>query len=162
MSPSKINLGGGKYKVPGFLNIDSISYPEVDIVADLSKGIPLEDNSVEEVMAYSVLEHLDNTVGIMEEIYRVCKNGAKVDIIVPYFKTTGAFQDPTHKRFFTEKTFQYFDKKNKRYDFKCDFKVKRIEYKYVTTGYKLYILKYFKRFIWDVIKTMRVELEVIK
>jgi predicted SAM-dependent methyltransferase len=71
MTASKINLGGGPNRKEGFVNIDILPLPEVDIKADLNKGIPLPDNSVEEVTALSVLEHLEDTCFVMEEIYRV-------------------------------------------------------------------------------------------
>jgi SAM-dependent methyltransferase len=55
-----------------------------------------------------VLEHVDDTLATMEEIHRVCAPGAKVHIIVPHFSSNGAFTDPTHKRFFSALTFDYF------------------------------------------------------
>lgn len=48
----------------------------------------------------------------MEELHRICINGAKIKIITPYFSHVGASQDPSHKRFFTWKTFDYFEKGN--------------------------------------------------
>ena len=169
-SPTKINLGGGQHKKPGFATIDILQIPEVDIVADLEKGIPLPDNAVEEIIALSILEHLSDTVFIMEEIYRVCKNNAVLTITVPYAKSSAAFKDPTHKKFFVEKTFDYFDQdftKGKRlpdYNLKCNFKVQKISYKYYTPWFKDVpgIHRFFARFLWDIIKTMTVELRVIK
>lgn len=167
----KINLGGGPIRKEGFINIDRLSIPEVDIVANLNKGIPLHDNSVDEMMALSILEHLDDTCFIMEEIYRVCAKNAKVVITVPYLKSTAAFKDPTHKRFFSERTFEYFDKSliNKRmipdYNFACNFKIEKISYKYYNpSGIRSFILnnRFFIRFFWDIIKTITLELRVIK
>lgn len=167
----KLNLGGGPNKVAGFLNIDRLSLPEVDIVANLSKGIPLKDDTVDEVLALSILEHLDDTCFIMEEMYRVCANNAKVTITVPYLKSTAAFKDPTHKRFFSEKTFEYFDKDLIRkgrlpdYGFRCDFKIEKISYKYYNpSGIRalLFNNRFFIRFFWDIIKTITVELRAVK
>lgn len=44
----------------------------------------------------------------MEELWRVCRPGGLVHILVPYYNAAGAFQDPTHVKFFTERTFEYF------------------------------------------------------
>lgn len=52
-----------------------------------------------------VIEHVANLVGLMEEVYRVCKSGAVVEIVVPYYTSRGAFRDPTHVRYITEDTF---------------------------------------------------------
>jgi ubiquinone/menaquinone biosynthesis C-methylase UbiE len=163
---TKINLGGGRNKKEGFTNLDIINYPEVDIVTDLNKGIPLPDNSVEEVSALSVLEHLDDTCFIMEEIYRVCKKDALVTITVPYVKSTAAFKDPTHKRFFSERTFEYFDKRSKLpdYQLKCNLRIEKISYKYYTPWFRLIpgLHRFLARFFWDIIKTMTVELRTMK
>lgn len=167
----KINLGGGPNRKEGFLNIDRLSLPEVDVVADLSKGIPLPDNSVNEIMALSILEHLDDTCFIMEEMYRVCANNAKIVITVPYLKSTAAFKDPTHRRFFSERTFEYFNKSLVKqgalpdYNIRCDFKIEKISYKYYNpSGIRalLFNNRFFIRFFWDIIKTITIELRAVK
>jgi hypothetical protein len=44
----------------------------------------------------------------MKEIYRISKNWALVKIEVPYYTCNSSFADPTHKRFFTYRTMNYF------------------------------------------------------
>ena len=168
---NKISLGGGPIKKDGFLNIDILPLPEVDIVTDLNNGIPLTANSVNEVSALSILEHLTDTCFIMEEIYRVCENNAKLTITVPYFKSTAAVKDPTHKRLFSDRTFEYFDRSFidggllPNYNLKCNFKIEKITYKYYDSkGVRalLFNNRLFKRFFWDIIKTFTIELRAIK
>jgi len=62
----------------------------------------------------------------MEDLYRILKPGGVLKITVPYYNSKGTFQDPTHKRFFTEETFLYFTNHPKLpdYQLKCKFKVK--------------------------------------
>lgn len=48
----------------------------------------------------------------MKELHRICVKNAEIRIIVPYFTSVGAHQDPSHKRFFSWKTFDYFEKEN--------------------------------------------------
>lgn len=57
----------------------------------------------------------------MKELWRISKNGAKIKIIVPYFSHPISFQDPTHKRFFTLKTFDYFSENN-NYNYYTDIR----------------------------------------
>ncbi len=167
---SKVNLGGGNTKIEGFTNIDILALPEVDIVCDISKGIPLPDHTVEELYTAHFLEHLSDTVHIMSEIYRICAPNALVKIKVPYFKSIGAFKDPTHKSFFTEKTFDYFNKEMTNgqqlpdYQLGVNFKVEKIGYiwsapwiRYLPAK-KIFFLKHF----WNIARTMYVELRVIK
>ena len=86
----KLNLGGGIDVKTGYTNVDLLDLPQVDLVCDVTKGIPLEDNSVNEVVANHFLEHIADTDALMNELYRVCKNGAIIKIKVPYFKSIGA------------------------------------------------------------------------
>jgi hypothetical protein len=45
---------------------------------------------------------------LMEEVHRICKPGAEFHVIAPYYKYEGSYRDPTHVRFFTEHSFDYF------------------------------------------------------
>ena len=92
----------------GWINVDSSPVVNPDRILDLEKNLPFEDNSIESVNADHVLEHLTNVFNAMEEIYRVCKNGAEIRIEVPHYKSPLAFTNPDHKHFFTEKTFEYY------------------------------------------------------
>jgi ubiquinone/menaquinone biosynthesis C-methylase UbiE len=105
----KLDIGCGKNKKVGFTGLDIVKLPGVDIVCNLDKEkIPLEDNSVEEVFSMHSLEHVSDLLFVMEEIWRVCCDNAKVTIAVPYFTSVGAFRDPTHKHFFAFETFDHF------------------------------------------------------
>lgn len=108
---TKLNIGAGKDIKPDFVNLDIVKIPGIDVVHDVNKfPWPFKDNIFEFVSMSSVLEHLDNTLKIMEEIYRVSKNNAIIEIIVPHFASLGAFIDPTHKKFFSYYSFDYFTK----------------------------------------------------
>lgn len=165
----RVQLGGGEDKKKGYINIDILDLPTVDIVADITKGIPLPDSSVIEVTADYLFEHIPDTVALMQELYRICKPGAKVRIKVPYFKSTAAFKDPTHVSFFTERTFEYFDPDFvdkgvlPEYKLTMNFKLRHLTYNYYTRGTKyLPGVSLIRRFFWDVVKSLVVELEVIK
>ena len=166
----KLNLGSSDRIIEGFLNVDILPAKGVDIVCDLNKGIPLKDNSVTEIYACHILEHLDDTVKIMEEIYRVCKNGAIVKIKVPYFKSIGAFKDPTHRRFFTEETFYYLNKKEREkrglpdYGLKANFEIIKIAYLWSALWLRFLPLKkrFFMKHFWNIVRTIYFELKVIK
>jgi SAM-dependent methyltransferase len=104
-----LNLGSGRRYDPAAVNLDVTSATDPDVVHDLNQfPWPFPDNRFDHVEMRDVLEHLDDTVRVLEEIHRVCRPGATVLIIVPHFSSNGAFADPTHKRFFAAGTFQYF------------------------------------------------------
>ena len=105
----KIHLGCGKSRRDGYIGIDIATFDSDTIRHDLNKfPYPFKENSISEVLMSNVLEHLPNTIRVMEEIWRICIDGAIVNISVPYYNAVGAFQDPTHITFFTENTFDYF------------------------------------------------------
>lgn len=107
---TKLNLGCGPTKKEGYIGVDKVELPAVDIVHDLDTyPYPFESNSVDEVYCSHILEHLDDFNKTMEELWRICKPNALIIIKGPYFKSQYAFRDPTHKHFFTEKSLRYFD-----------------------------------------------------
>lgn len=108
-SSNKINIGCGKNIRKGYLNLDSVKLPNVDVVHDLNKyPWPLKDNTFDEVLCDNVLEHLDSIIEPMEEIWRISRNKNKIIIKVPIYPSIWAMADPTHKQFFTYMTFNYF------------------------------------------------------
>lgn len=126
---TKLNLGSGNDYKKGWVNIDISEEFSPDIVCDLSTGIPYGDSSVDEIYAHHFLEHIADTIFMMNEMWRVCKNGAKVHIEVPHQDSLMAFADPTHKRIFNEESFKYFCSNgehywiHKSYGIKCNFEL---------------------------------------
>lgn len=167
----KLNLGCGLNPLNGWVNVDKIRLPGVDVVHDSNKfPYPFDDNTAEYILMKSVLEHLDDVIKVMEEIHRILKPNGKVEIIVPYYKHRNAFTDPTHKHFFTERSMDYFFRNSCAFDFytKVKFKCMKFE-KYRGQGFPFWHLKkYFGINIGQNIKlplfpsTLRWLLEVIK
>lgn len=111
----KLHIGAGTDIKEGWVNHDVAELPGIDVVHDL--GVypwPWEDNSIDEIYMKDVLEHLPKTIKVMEEIYRVCKPGAKIFIAVPYWNSYEAITDPTHVSQFNEFTFEFFNPTNSR------------------------------------------------
>ncbi len=106
----KINLGAGEDIRDGFINHDITALSGIDVVHDLNVfPWPWEDSSVDEILARDVVEHLDDFMLTMEEIYRVLKPGGLLKIKVPYWNSVSCYADPTHKKGFHELTFRFFD-----------------------------------------------------
>lgn len=129
----KIDFGCGQRKKEGYVGVDALSLPGVDVVHDLNIfPYPFEDSAADDIWIDNVLEHLDNPLKVMEEIYRISKNGAKVVVSVPYFRSFYATIDPTHKNFFGVWWFSYFDPSHpfhSRYRYtEARFNLDRIEF----------------------------------
>lgn len=105
----RLNLGCGRKKIADAVNVDVTSETDPDLVHDLNQmPWPLPCNRFAEVLAFDVIEHLNDILGVMEEIHRVCKPGAIVRITVPHFSSHNAFTDPTHRHYFGCSSFDYF------------------------------------------------------
>jgi predicted SAM-dependent methyltransferase len=104
---TKIDIGCGNSKEPGFTGIDSRKLPGVDVVCDFEKdGLPYGDSTVDVIRAWDFIEHIADKVYTFREFWRVCKPGATVRIQVPDASWgQGAFRDPTHKSYWVPQSF---------------------------------------------------------
>lgn len=109
----KINIGSGLKRIDGYLNVDHNPAVNPDIVLNIENAeFPWPDNSIDAVIAHHILEHIGETfLKFMKELYRVCKNGAVIDIEVPHHRHENFYGDPTHKRFITVEMLKQFSKK---------------------------------------------------
>lgn len=109
-----INLGCGKTKIPDVIGVDRVKIKGyVDIVHDLNiLPYPFASHSVDEIHMYHVLEHLQEPVKKVEELYRILKPGGILHIRVPHFSSMGAFSDITHVRPFGYTSFDCFNVDN--------------------------------------------------
>ena len=106
----KLNIGAGHDIYDGWINHDIAALPGIDVVHDLNlTPWPWNDESMDEVVAYDVIEHLDDFIKIMEELWRVMAVGGRAKIRVPYMGSWSFAADPTHRRAFHESTFMFFD-----------------------------------------------------
>ena len=129
----KLHLGCGNDYKKGYINCDVSKEVHPDKIVDLEKRLPFEDNSVEEIIANHVFEHIVNFVPLMQEIQRVCKKESIIKIKTPFFSAWGQYNDPTHVRFFTPFTFNYFKKGNYSHEVGANkdmFKVKKVKINY--------------------------------
>jgi len=110
---NKLNLGCGFRKEEGFINIDNDPNVNPDFLVSLGvDSLPFKNNTFEEVIASHILEHIGTGyLFLFKELYRVCKHGAIIHIIVPHHRSDWFYDDPTHIRPITSNSFQLFSKK---------------------------------------------------
>lgn len=156
---TKLDIACGAQKHEGFTGIDVIRSPGVNIVHDLQRfPWPIESDSVEEAVCAHYIEHIPHSEAMVEgvpqrwkdsharwgfvrdawfdtfeEIHRVCKDGAIVDIVVPYYSSKRADQDPTHARRIMEESFFYLDQRWLEanlcaYPYSADFRIVGVTY----------------------------------
>lgn len=106
----KLNLGCGNKHEPGFINVDSYAAHKPQQVWDLNKvPYPWQNESIDNVKMRHVLEHVDDVIVTMNEVWRILKFGKRVHIEVPYVTHFQAIGHPQHKHFFHWGTFGWLD-----------------------------------------------------
>ena len=108
MSPRGLDLGCGGRKRPGALGLDLSPRPGVDLVADLERGLPFKDRCFDQVRLRHVVEHLSDVTRLMAEVHRVCRPGARVEILTPHFSAAAAYRDPSHRQRLSVASFDYY------------------------------------------------------
>jgi len=122
--PKQLNIGSGKNFKEDFLNLDINVYWGPDIVYDLNNPLPqaksqkfktkrfglieIKENIFEKIIAYDVLEHIQNLTVCMKSCLSLLKIDGIFEISVPYDLSLGAWQDPTHVRAFNENSWLYY------------------------------------------------------
>lgn len=105
---------GGRFNNP--YEYESVDLKDADVICDLNKDWPFEDNSVGVIRAYDLMEHLPDKLHFIKEAYRVLAPGGYLLSMTPSTDGRGAFQDPTHVSFYNENSFLYYiENKMKRF-----------------------------------------------
>lgn len=121
---------GKDYNPQKYITLDRVMLPGVDIACDITKGLPFENDTIDDIICVHVLEHVQDLEFIMREFHRILKPNGLLKIWVPHCFSPGAFGDSTHVRFFTFETLKQFDKTHPvhyYYDFHFKFIKSRIQ-----------------------------------
>jgi SAM-dependent methyltransferase len=86
--------------------VDPFLLPRRGLRADLEGGLPFRDDSVDEVFCYDVLQRIADLPLALQELWRVCKDGALVHVRVPHASSPfTTWMDVTQRRGFTLEAF---------------------------------------------------------
>ena len=76
-------IGGAGRAVPGYVNLDLLAIPGVDVAADAAH-LPFPDGVFTRVECDAVLEHVPNAEAVLREIARVAAPGGYVHLVTPF------------------------------------------------------------------------------
>lgn len=84
----RLHLGCGKRYISGWTNIDGAEIAgqkKPDMVLDLSKPLPFDDRSINEIMAIHLFEHFypQDALGILSDWYRVLRPMGRLVLEMP-------------------------------------------------------------------------------
>jgi len=131
--PRLLDLGCGRNKRAGAVGVDRSLASDADVVADLDRvPYPFADDSFDDIVMDNVLEHLGDVPAVLAEVHRIGRPGARLRILVPYFRLPYAAIDPTHRHLFTAQSLSYFDAGHplyRRYGYTtADFEVRSVRF----------------------------------
>ena len=108
----RLHLGCGRTILPGWVNVDQVKLPGVDVIADLGicrhQPLPFTTGTVSEFLLSHVIEHIDDSLSLMQELHRIAMPGAKLIARTPYGSSDDAWEDPTHVRAYFIQSWGYF------------------------------------------------------
>ena len=80
-----LDIGCGRNVHAGFINVDYLWHPGVDVCWDITQGLPFPDGSMKGVFTEHCLEHFDLAIAyrILKECSRVLAPGGRLRIVVP-------------------------------------------------------------------------------
>lgn len=171
----RVDLACGLRKKEGFIGVDKVQTESTDLMHDLMQfPWPFSNDEIYEFNCEHFVEHIPITLSsgenglikFMEEAWRCLMPGGTIRIVAPYYSSIEAWQDPTHVRAISERTFVYFDQKAmdaaslKHYGIKANFEaISRIyrlhkECESYSEERRNYMIKYY----WNVVQEFEITL----
>jgi SAM-dependent methyltransferase len=112
MGGIKLDVGAGDNIQAGFIGMDMRPTKNADIVHNAEVvPYPLPDEICHIIICSHLVEHLNpaKMIDIMNEWWRLLKEGGQLWLSMPYAGSFGFWQDPTHIKTWNEATATYFD-----------------------------------------------------
>ncbi len=97
-----LDVGCGSAKTPGAVGLDISADTDADIVHNLDEfPYPIDDNSFDQILLQDVIEHVAEPYRVFEELHRIARPGARIQLRTPHFSSVLAYGDPTHRHYFS-------------------------------------------------------------
>ncbi len=97
-----LDIGCGSAKTPGAIGLDISADTDADIVHDLDVfPYPIEESSFDQILLQDVIEHVREPIKVFEELHRIARPGARIQLRTPHFSSVLAYGDPTHRHYFS-------------------------------------------------------------
>lgn len=110
--PSRIlDVGCSRNKMPNAIGIDIDPSSQADILHDLNVyPYPIQENSVDQIYAKHIIEHLTDPRKFIRELHRILKPLGTAFIETPHFSCRVAYSEPEHKLFYSYFMFEELTK----------------------------------------------------
>ncbi len=163
-SMKKLNFGCRMGLKEGYDNVDNNRFGSKKKFDFNKFPYPIEENKYDYVYSNEMLEHLDEPDRVLEELWRICKPNAIIEIIVPYYNNKGAYSSMEHKHYFSDVTFKLFVEERKSKDDKVNFEIESLKLVPTIAGkfFPNFLRNKLSLFIGGLIARIEVRLRVLK
>jgi SAM-dependent methyltransferase len=97
-----LDIGCGSAKFAGAIGLDISADTDADVVHDLDVfPYPIEDASFDQILMQDVIEHVAQPIRVFEELHRIARPGARIQLRTPHYSSVLAYGDPTHRHYFS-------------------------------------------------------------
>jgi SAM-dependent methyltransferase len=112
--PGILNVGCGAARIPGSIGVDIDPESAADVIHDLDiHPWPFPDQAFDRIVCSHVLEHLKTPWKAMQELIRLSRPGARVEIATPHYSSPDSWGDITHYMHYSLKTWEpYYQRRN--------------------------------------------------
>ena len=123
LTSTSLYIGAGKHRLDGWLHLDSYPYEGIDVVCDVTQGLPFEDNTFWRIYTQDFMEHLppEKSVFVINEMWRVLKPNGTMEHYIPNAGTRNDFGSPSHLSHWNLQVFEHFDVDSYRYEKDKDY-----------------------------------------
>jgi hypothetical protein len=108
----KLDIGAGLFKQKGFIGLDIMNHPNIDIVHDIQTfPWPVPDNICSQILMSHIWEHIEPKYRfeVMDELWRICRYDGQLFICCPHAGSYLESAHPAHYMCPNVGTFQFFD-----------------------------------------------------
>lgn len=118
-----INVGCGKLQEKStpeieWINVDQFEEVKPDLVHDMTKRFPFEDNTIDQIRAIACLGQVESNadfLAMMNEFWRLLKPGGAMFVYLPHKDFDLCWHDPFNTRKTNEDYWFGFDEKHPQY-----------------------------------------------
>jgi SAM-dependent methyltransferase len=166
----KLNFGCGrdiKPKKEGWVNVDVQKGEGIDKSFNFENfPYPFKDNTFDYVLIKEVLEHMIDIKLVMNELWRIGKKDAIIEVFVPYWNHSAAHNAPDHKHCFNKRTFEVICEKDTQAEINPENKFELIEIELIPTRMKrifpVFILNFLDRFLHGIFIGIKAKIKIKK
>jgi ubiquinone/menaquinone biosynthesis C-methylase UbiE len=158
----KLNFSCGNDIKEGWDNCDWQKGKNV-IFCDANKfPYPFKKNTYDYIYARNCLQLFNEPRKVLEELWRISKDGAIIEVITAHWHNKGAYTDLDTKHFFNEQSFIKLVEGNCRIEYKPKFKIEKIKLVQTKIGKFIPFREKLSNIFGGLIGEMNIKLKVIK